>query len=89
MVPMEALYAGARHVAVLAGGSVLILAGLVFLALPGPGIPLIFAGLAVLGTRMPWARRAQHWMRDRVRSALSMLRVRSRRAAEAPPSARP
>ena len=76
---MEALYNGARRVAVLVGGSLLLLAGIALLVLPGPGIPLIFAGLAVLGTQVPWARRAHQWMHARFRSALSTLRARIRR----------
>jgi len=92
MVWMEALYNGARRVAVLVGGSVLLVVGLVMLVLPGPGIALIFAGLAVLGTQLPWARRIHEWMHARFRSALAMLRARGRRsprAAAAPPSSPP
>jgi uncharacterized protein (TIGR02611 family) len=76
MLGMEALYKGARRVGVLVGGSALLLAGIVLLVLPGPGIPLIFAGLAVLGTQLPWARRVHQWMYARFRSAASALRVR-------------
>lgn len=44
-----------RWVAVsLVGGSLLIL-GLIFLILPGPGIPLIIAGLAILASEFTWA----------------------------------
>lgn len=70
---MEALYNGARRVAVVVAGSILLLAGIALLVLPGPGIPLIFAGLAVLGTQLPWARRAHEWMYARFRSAVSTL----------------
>jgi uncharacterized protein (TIGR02611 family) len=89
---MEALYNGARRVAVLVAGSVLLLAGIVLLVLPGPGIPLIFAGLAVLGTQLPWARRTHEWMHARFRSAVSRVRARVRRTppgAATPPSSPP
>ena len=39
------------------GGTVL-LVGLALLVLPGPGIPIVVAGLAILGTEFLWARRA-------------------------------
>lgn len=89
---MEALYNGARRVAVLVGGSVLLLVGLVMLVLPGPGIALIFAGLAVLGTQLPWARRIHEWMYARFRAAVATLRAKARRSATAaatPPSSLP
>jgi uncharacterized protein (TIGR02611 family) len=92
MLGMEALFNGARRVAVLVGGSLLLLAGIVLLVLPGPGIPLIFAGLAVLGTQLPWARRIHEWLYARFRSAVSTLRARARRgpsSAAAPPSSSP
>lgn len=36
-------------------GVTLIALGIVFLVLPGPGIPLIIAGLAILATEFTWA----------------------------------
>lgn len=41
----------------LIGGTVLLL-GVVLLVLPGPGLPVIAAGLAILATEFIWARRA-------------------------------
>jgi hypothetical protein len=38
-------------------GGVLVLAGLAMLVLPGPGVVVILAGLAVLATEFVWARR--------------------------------
>lgn len=40
----------------LMGGTVL-LVGLALLVLPGPGLPIIAAGLAILATEFVWARR--------------------------------
>lgn len=37
-------------------GSTLVLVGLVFMVLPGPGIPLVLAGLVVLATEFTWAQ---------------------------------
>ncbi|HEU0102431.1 MAG TPA: PGPGW domain-containing protein [Mycobacteriales bacterium] len=46
-----------RKVAVLIAGSVVILAGIAMLVLPGPGWITIFAGLALLAREFPWAAR--------------------------------
>jgi hypothetical protein len=46
-----------RKVAVAIGGVVLILAGLAMMVLPGPGIVALLAGLGLLGTEFPAARR--------------------------------
>lgn len=36
---------------------VIILVGIAMLALPGPGLLVIFAGLALMATEVPWAHR--------------------------------
>ena len=41
----------------LIGGTVL-LVGIALLVLPGPGLPIVFAGLAILATEFFWAKRA-------------------------------
>ena len=41
----------------LIGGTVLLI-GLAMLVLPGPGLPIMAAGLAILATEFFWARRA-------------------------------
>ena len=41
----------------LMGGTVLLI-GLAMLVLPGPGLPIIAAGVAILATEFIWARRA-------------------------------
>lgn len=45
-------------------GTVLVLAGLAMLVLPGPGLVVLFAGVAVLSTEFPWASRLLHRMKD-------------------------
>jgi len=40
-------------------GGALIVVGAVLIPLPGPGTPLILAGIAVLATEFEWARRLQ------------------------------
>ena len=59
--PMDVLRFIARsskRIAVSIVGGVLIAAGLVMLVLPGPGILVIVAGFAVLGTEYTWAAAA-------------------------------
>ena len=41
----------------LIGGTVLLI-GMAMLVLPGPGLPIIAAGLAILASEFLWARRA-------------------------------
>ena len=36
-------------------GLTLVILGLIFMVLPGPGIPLVIAGLALLATEFTWA----------------------------------
>jgi len=46
-----------RWIGVAVVGGLLVVVGVVLLVLPGPGIPLILVGLAVLGAEFAWARR--------------------------------
>jgi hypothetical protein len=48
--------AKARRTAHVAAGTALLVAGGALLVLPGPGIPLVVAGLAVLGRRYEWPK---------------------------------
>lgn len=54
-----------KRIAVTAVGGVLVLAGLAMLVLPGPGLLVVVAGFAVLGTEYAWAAAAL----DRTKSA--------------------
>jgi uncharacterized protein (TIGR02611 family) len=66
---------GVRRGVVFVVGVVLILAGVVMLFVPGPGIAAMLLGLAVLATEFRWARRLLAWARAK---ALE-LRDRARR----------
>lgn len=48
--------------------SLIILAGIAMLVLPGPGWLTIFLGLAILGSEFHWARRLLGWLRIRVKA---------------------
>ena len=60
-----------RRVVVATVGSTLLIAGVVMLILPGPGLVVILAGLTVLATEFHWARRVKRrvivWVRKRAR----------------------
>ena len=43
-------------------GLILMLGGAVLLVIPGPGIPLVIGGLALLGREFHWAQRANEWL---------------------------
>jgi uncharacterized protein (TIGR02611 family) len=45
-------------------GIAVVATGLALLALPGPGLVVLFVGLAILGSEFHWARRAQRFVRD-------------------------
>ena len=74
--PVEAIYASARRIGVLIGGSVLLVAGLAMLVLPGPGVAAIIAGLALLGTQFEWARRASWGLRDRLGAVFAAVKLK-------------
>jgi len=69
----------AKEVLVHAGGWVVLGVGVALLVLPGPGIPLVIAGLGILGRRHAWARSAAHKIRTRTSKWLE--RVRPKRDA--------
>jgi hypothetical protein len=53
----------ARKIAVAVGGSTVTAAGVGMLVTPGPGILTILAGLGILGTEFPIAKRALNRLR--------------------------
>jgi hypothetical protein len=54
---LSARHGQRRRAAQVAGGTALLVAGGALLVLPGPGIPLIVAGLVVLGRHYEWPKR--------------------------------
>jgi uncharacterized protein (TIGR02611 family) len=71
---MEAVFSNIRRIAAIAAGGILLVTGIALLVLPGPGVPLIIAGLALLATQFQWARRLLDWMRQRVRATTARFR---------------
>ena len=72
-----------RKIAVAAAGSALLVAGVAMLVLPGPGVVAVLAGLGLLGTEFPTARRLSTRLHahagsawHRTRTGLSRVRTR-------------
>jgi len=61
----------ARKVVVAIVGMAVLVAGLALVVLPGPAFIVIPAGLAILATEFPWARRLLRYAKDR---AVGLLR---------------
>ena len=70
-----------KRIAVTVLGLLLLLVGLVMMVTPGPGILLIFAGLAVLATEYVWAERTLSMAKDKARQARDMATGRKRRSS--------
>ena len=59
-----------KRIAVTVVGFVVLLAGLVMMVTPGPGIVIILVGLAILATEWAWAERALDQAKQRGQGAL-------------------
>ena len=54
-----------RRIAITIAGGVVILVGIAMLVLPGPGLLVIIAGLAILATEYVWAERLLRMAKER------------------------
>ena len=66
-----------RWVVATSVGFTLLVLGVVFLVLPGPGIPLIIAGLAILATEFAWAEILLNRTKSQVAKAVKRVRKKS------------
>jgi uncharacterized protein (TIGR02611 family) len=66
-----------RRILVGVAGGATVIVGVILIPLPGPGIPVIIAGIALLATEFAWAAR----VRDLGRALWSRVRPASGRAA--------
>jgi tellurite resistance protein TerC len=60
----------ARTVIATVVGATLLVVGLALTVLPGPGLPVIFVGLAILGNEFAWARQFMHKYRVKAEQAV-------------------
>ena len=73
-----------KRVGITIGGVVLLILGVVMLVLPGPGLLVIIAGLAVLATEYVWAQRLLRIARERATQAKdAVLRKKKDETSEA------
>lgn len=74
-----------RRIVVAFVGGLVVAVGVAMLVLPGPAIVVIPAGLAILATEFPWARRLLHRVRAGVSRGLSLFK----RDRHGPPPSHP
>ena len=79
-----------RWIAVASVGSTLVVIGIVLLVLPGPGIPMIIAGLAILATEFAWAEvTLRHVRTHGTRAAIAAKDTALRAVRRSPRAKRP
>lgn len=66
-----------RRLAFTVTGIVILLAGVVLLFIPGPGILVVLLGLSILAREYDWAEDLVHWARGRYRNVAERLKERS------------
>ena len=71
-------YKVARRIVVGVVGTTVVLLGVALLILPGPGLIVIPAGLAILALEFAWARRWLRIARERSQQALELIGVGKR-----------
>ncbi len=64
----------AKRVVIAVFGGAVLVAGLLMLVLPGPGVVAIIAGLAILATEFSWAERRLSDARAKSANAVAALR---------------
>lgn len=72
----QALPHPVRWVGVALVGGALVVAGLVLMVLPGPGIPLLVLGLVILATEFAWAEAILHRVRRHATAVASKVSSR-------------
>ena len=63
-------------------GVALVVTGLVLLVLPGPGLLVVIAGLAVLAREYDWAKDLKEWTKERFEAAKNKLQGRKKKTEE-------
>ena len=76
-------FRSSKRIAVTVVGGVLVLGGLVMLVLPGPGLLVVVAGFAVLGTEYAWAAHALDRSKAMAEAAGRVARDTAGRAGQA------
>lgn len=69
----------AKQFIILVVGVTLLAIGLLMVVLPGPGLPIVFVGMALLATEFAWARRLLLITKDKAESAAKRSSVEARK----------
>jgi uncharacterized protein (TIGR02611 family) len=77
-----------RRIAVAFVGGTVLAVGVVMVVLPGPAVVVIPAGLAILATEFPWARRLLHRVKNTAGRFLTPFRRRATTERPESPDAR-
>ena len=77
-VVLRFIVQSSKRIAVTIIGFVLLLAGIVMIVTPGPGILLIIAGLAVLATEYVWAERLLNLAKQKAARAKDTITRKNR-----------
>lgn len=80
--PRSAAWGLATKIGVGVVGILLIIAGIIMCVIPGPGLLTIFAGLALLATEFPWARRLMVNVKVYAKRTWRQFRQRRREARQ-------
>jgi Putative transmembrane protein (PGPGW) len=75
-----------KRVGVTIAGFLVLLAGAAMLVLPGPGIVVIIAGLAILATEYVWAQRLLRIAKEKANQAKDAILRKDKEADEGTPS---
>ena len=73
---MKIIWRGTRVLAETLVGYLLIVAGVVMLVTPGPGVVAIIAGLAILSRHYRWAERSKRASLARIHDSRTAMRAR-------------
>ena len=79
------LWRSSRRAIVIVAGGALVVGGVAMLVLPGPGLLVIIAGLAVLAKEFVWAERALHSMKRKAAQGANTAKRLARRRTPPPP----
>lgn len=60
-------------------GGALVVVGLVFLVLPGPGIPFLIAGLAILASEFTWAEIMLHKTKEKSKNLMKKVSKKNKK----------
>jgi uncharacterized protein (TIGR02611 family) len=69
-------------------GTIIIIAGIILLPLPGPGWVIIFFGFAVLATEFAFAERLRDWTIVQLKAALAWTKTKWHTLTNKPPEHR-